>query len=192
MLDGAPDTGRNTLTALAEHRLADALRFSRPRPFQQPASRSADSGVIRERFRDSRESSLDEAARVRLSQSRRSSTRYGLHDLASPRPDRRRRLGVNTRSPFAHRVDAELAGALPDRPRVTPVQSEIGAGDERGHRRRSRSSAGTVAGGYLVRTATLDEVARAAGVSRATASRVVNGSTTVRNDARESVERAVT
>jgi DNA-binding LacI/PurR family transcriptional regulator len=49
-----------------------------------------------------------------------------------------------------------------------------------------------VAGGLLVRTATLDEVARAAGVSRATASRVVNGSTTVRTDARESVERAVT
>jgi DNA-binding LacI/PurR family transcriptional regulator len=43
-----------------------------------------------------------------------------------------------------------------------------------------------------VRTATLDEVARAAGVSRATASRVVNGSTTVGTDARESVERAVT
>jgi DNA-binding LacI/PurR family transcriptional regulator len=44
----------------------------------------------------------------------------------------------------------------------------------------------------LVRTATLEEVARAAGVSRATASRVVNGSTTVGLGARESVERAVT
>jgi DNA-binding LacI/PurR family transcriptional regulator len=42
-----------------------------------------------------------------------------------------------------------------------------------------------------VRAATLDEVARAAGVSRATASRVVNGSTSVGSDARESVERAV-
>jgi DNA-binding LacI/PurR family transcriptional regulator len=43
----------------------------------------------------------------------------------------------------------------------------------------------------LVRTATLDEVARAAGVSRATASRVVNGSKTVGVDARHSVEEAV-
>jgi len=42
-----------------------------------------------------------------------------------------------------------------------------------------------------VRSATLEEVAREAGVSRATASRVVNGRTTVRVDARESVERAV-
>jgi DNA-binding LacI/PurR family transcriptional regulator len=38
---------------------------------------------------------------------------------------------------------------------------------------------------------TLEEVARAAGVSRATASRVVNGSPSVRVEARESVERAV-
>jgi DNA-binding LacI/PurR family transcriptional regulator len=43
----------------------------------------------------------------------------------------------------------------------------------------------------LVRTATLDEVARAAGVSRATASRVVNGSASVGVQARESVEQAV-
>jgi DNA-binding LacI/PurR family transcriptional regulator len=43
-----------------------------------------------------------------------------------------------------------------------------------------------------VRSATtLDEVARAAGVSRATASRVVNGSTTVGLEARQSVEQAV-
>ena len=42
-----------------------------------------------------------------------------------------------------------------------------------------------------MRTATLDEVARAAGVSRATASRVVNGSKTVGVDARHSVEEAV-
>jgi DNA-binding LacI/PurR family transcriptional regulator len=42
-----------------------------------------------------------------------------------------------------------------------------------------------------VRTATLDEVARAAGVSRATASRVLNGRTTVGVEARQSVERAV-
>jgi DNA-binding LacI/PurR family transcriptional regulator len=48
-----------------------------------------------------------------------------------------------------------------------------------------------MAGGLLVRTATLDEVARVAGVSRATASRVVNGSTTVSLDARQSVQRAV-
>jgi DNA-binding LacI/PurR family transcriptional regulator len=38
---------------------------------------------------------------------------------------------------------------------------------------------------------TLEEVARAAGVSRATASRVVNGSTTVGIEARQSVERAI-
>ena len=38
---------------------------------------------------------------------------------------------------------------------------------------------------------TLEEVARAAGVSRATASRVVNGSPTVRMEVRQSVERAV-
>ena len=38
---------------------------------------------------------------------------------------------------------------------------------------------------------TLEEVARAAGVSRATASRVVNGSSTVGIEARQSVERAV-
>jgi DNA-binding LacI/PurR family transcriptional regulator len=38
---------------------------------------------------------------------------------------------------------------------------------------------------------TLEEVARAAGVSRATASRVVNGSPSVRVEARQSVERAV-
>ena len=38
---------------------------------------------------------------------------------------------------------------------------------------------------------TLDEVARAAGVSRATASRVVNGSPTVRMEVRQSVERAI-
>lgn len=42
-----------------------------------------------------------------------------------------------------------------------------------------------------MRTATLDDVARAAGVSRATASRVVNGSTTVGVDARQSVQLAV-
>jgi DNA-binding LacI/PurR family transcriptional regulator len=39
---------------------------------------------------------------------------------------------------------------------------------------------------------TLEEVARAAGVSRATASRVVNGSPSVGTEARQSVERAVT
>jgi DNA-binding LacI/PurR family transcriptional regulator len=38
---------------------------------------------------------------------------------------------------------------------------------------------------------TLEEVARAAGVSRATASRVVNGSPTVRMEVRQSVERAI-
>jgi DNA-binding LacI/PurR family transcriptional regulator len=43
----------------------------------------------------------------------------------------------------------------------------------------------------FVRTATLDDVARAAGVSRATASRVVNGSTTVGVEARHAVEQAV-
>jgi DNA-binding LacI/PurR family transcriptional regulator len=42
-----------------------------------------------------------------------------------------------------------------------------------------------------VSTPTLEEVARAAGVSRATASRVVNGSPTVGLDARHSVERAI-
>ena len=42
-----------------------------------------------------------------------------------------------------------------------------------------------------MRTATLDEVARAVGVSRATASRVVNGSKTVGPGARQSSERAV-
>jgi DNA-binding LacI/PurR family transcriptional regulator len=41
-----------------------------------------------------------------------------------------------------------------------------------------------------VRTATLEEVARAAGVSRATASRVVNGNPAVGLEARQSVERA--
>ena len=48
-----------------------------------------------------------------------------------------------------------------------------------------------IGGGPLVRTATLDEVARVAGVSRATASRVVNGSTSVGLDARQSVQRAI-
>lgn len=42
-----------------------------------------------------------------------------------------------------------------------------------------------------MRTPTLEEVARAAGVSRATASRVVNGSPTVGLEARQSVERAI-
>ncbi len=42
-----------------------------------------------------------------------------------------------------------------------------------------------------MRTATLEEVARAAGVSRATASRVVNGSSTVGIEARQAVERAI-
>ena len=42
-----------------------------------------------------------------------------------------------------------------------------------------------------MRLATLEEVARVAGVSRATASRVVNGSPTVGLEARQSVERAV-
>jgi DNA-binding LacI/PurR family transcriptional regulator len=45
--------------------------------------------------------------------------------------------------------------------------------------------------GTLVSIPTLEEVARAAGVSRATASRVVNGSPSVGIEARQSVERAV-
>jgi DNA-binding LacI/PurR family transcriptional regulator len=44
---------------------------------------------------------------------------------------------------------------------------------------------------WLVGLPTLEEVARAAGVSRATASRVVNGSPAVRIEVRQSVERAI-
>src|ERR1700690_3229138 len=61
-----------------------------------------------------------------------------------------------------------------------------------GRRAGRRVSTRANAGGMFVRSATtLDEVARAAGVSRATASRVVNGSTTVGLEARQSVEQAV-
>jgi DNA-binding LacI/PurR family transcriptional regulator len=76
-------------------------------------------------------------------------------------------------------------------PHGSIVQPAIGVSSARGRDSKGCEFAGNVAGGMLVRTATLEEVARAAGVSRATASRVVNGSTTVGPDARESVQRAV-
>ena len=76
-------------------------------------------------------------------------------------------------------------------PGLMPLVADRGVSDERVRRDGRRVSARHNAGGKLVRSATLDEVARAAGVSRATASRVVNGTTTVRVEARESVVEAV-
>ena len=196
------DSGRNTLIALVARRAASRNAGQPHGPSQRgevgsgrswtrPAGPSV-AAAIRERFIDSRKGSLDWAARVRVSRSGGISTRHGFHELASPRIGRHRRRGVNSTVPAPHRVDVEPAVTVPYRPRITVVPTDLGARHERGRRPQRRSSAGRVAGGQSVRTATLDEVARAAGVSRATASRVVNGSTTVGTDARESVERAVT
>jgi DNA-binding LacI/PurR family transcriptional regulator len=135
--------------------------------------------------------SLDGAARVRLSRPGIASARQGHPESASPRVDRHRLQGTNSTHPVPRSVDVDPAREVPNRSGLSNSPLDNGAQDARGSRPRRRPSAGRIAGGFLVRAATLDEVARAAGVSRATASRVVNGSTSVGSAARESVERAV-
>src|ERR1035437_3281080 len=138
-----------------------------------------------------RESSLDWPARVRVSRLSSFSAQPRLQTLASPREERLDPSGVNLASPEPSRADAEPGATVDGAPRARSSLRKHANGDGWGRRSRCRASFGRYVGGILVRTATLDEVARAAGVSRATASRVVNGSTTVRPDARHSVEQAV-